>query len=226
MLFRSYNEANKLGTALGYNEFVNLAKGGSSNRRIIRTTVEYIEQNSADFVLLGLTFWDRQEAAFLKTQPHRDNWISYNPHGVQGLFAPDNAEFIFDASRSRIEKYIADSYVYNFNIMYLDQLMCDLLMFTSYLEQKNIKYLIFNTCELEYKNYFENFNNLYQRSIEKNKRIVSLTDFVSNLYLHSVNATHDPNEKRWEPNAIHYNGNEYRHVNEFLLNYMQTNNLL
>ena len=35
--------------------------------------------------------------------------------------------------------------------------MCDLLMFTSYLEQKNIKYLIFNTCELEYKNYFENY---------------------------------------------------------------------
>jgi hypothetical protein len=221
----NYGVAAKLGSDLGYDEFVNLAIGGSSNRRIIRTTVEYLEHNTVDFVLLGLTFWERQEGAFLKTQPHKDNWMSYNPMGLQGLFAPPDTEFVFDNTRSSIEKYILERYRYDLNLMYLDQLMCDLVMFTAYLEQRNIKYLIFNTCELEYTNYFTNFNSTYQKAIDQNKRIVPLDKFVSNVYLYEKDARYAPNEAQWSPNAIHYNSEEYRHINDYLLNYIRENRL-
>lgn len=218
-------EFRNLGRELGCNEFVNLAKGGSSNRRIVRTTIEYIEKNPVDFVLLGLTFWDRQEGAFLQTQYNTDNWVSYNAHGMQGLFAPDNAQFVFDNSRTIIEKYIQDRYRYEINLQYIDQILLDVIMLHSYLKVRNIRHVFFNSCEIEYPTYFDNINGLYRNSINQIKNIISLESFVMNLYLYQLGAKYAPNESRWEPHCIHYDGAEYRHINEYLLKYIQDNNL-
>ena len=51
----NYHYAKQFSDLLGI-ETVNLARAGSCNRRILRTTVDYIEKNSADIVILGLTF--------------------------------------------------------------------------------------------------------------------------------------------------------------------------
>lgn len=57
----NYNDAAKLGWRLGMTEFTNLARGGSSNRRILRSTMDHVLENTVDFVMIGLTFYDRQE---------------------------------------------------------------------------------------------------------------------------------------------------------------------
>ena len=221
----NYSLAEKLGLALGYTEFVNLAQGGSSNRRIIRSTVEHIEESGANFVLVGLSFWDRQEAAVLQTTPHGNNWVSYNSHGIQGTFAPPDSKFIFGNIRMDVEKHLKNSYRYTINLSVLDQLMCDLLMFTSYLEKKNVRYLIYNSCELDYADYWETINSRYRTAIESIPRIIPLDKFISNMYLHSLGADFAPDELRWQPNAIHYNGEEYHHLNKYFIKYLQENNL-
>ena len=221
----NYWFASKLATSLGYDEFVNLSKGGSSNRRIIRSTMEYLQTNQVDFVLIGLTFWERQEGAFLNTKKNSDNWVSYNAEGLQGLFAPPNTEFVFGTPRSLIEKYVKDSYKIDVNLVYFDQLVCDILMFSSYLSKKNIRHLFFNTCETEYKNYFENFNDIFKNEIDDNVHIVPLEKFISNVYLHELGAKFDKVESRWDVNAIHYNGDEYIHINNYLLQYIKDNGL-
>ena len=63
---------------------VNIARAGSSNRRIIRTTVEHIERNPVDLVVIGLTFYDRQESPLVS---RADPWVSYNSQGMQAQFA-------------------------------------------------------------------------------------------------------------------------------------------
>lgn len=46
-------------------EYTNIAKGGGSNKRILRTTIEYIEKfGKPDFVLIGWTTHERFEFSF------------------------------------------------------------------------------------------------------------------------------------------------------------------
>ena len=42
----------------------NIAKGGGSNHRILRTTMEYVENNEVDLVIIGWTTHERIEFAW------------------------------------------------------------------------------------------------------------------------------------------------------------------
>jgi hypothetical protein len=215
----NYHLAGDLAKELGYTDFVNLSIGGSSNRRILRSTLEYVERYGADFVLLGLTFWDRQEAPFKQVPAHDDPWVSYNPQGLQGLFAPEGTKFNNNVSRTELQNFIAQRYVYDISVSYVDQLLCDITMFASYLKQKQIRFLIFNTCELDYELYFKSVNSTYQTTIAGIKEVIPLS-FTSNIYLANLNASYSENERRWPAHARHYDSSEYRHLNEYLLQYI------
>jgi hypothetical protein len=221
----NYKQAGTLASQLGYDHFINLSRPGSCNRRIIRSTMEYLLGNQAKFVMLGLTFWDRQEGSFLPNRTDKDTWVSFSPNGLSDPFIPKDSDLLFNNSRSSIEKYVLDRYRYDLNLRYIDQLLCDLLMFTAYLDQNQIRYIIFNTCELEYATYYEQVNRRYQVAIRSNPRIISLTKFIMNMYLHECGAKQSIEETHLDPNCIHYDEREYRHVNEYMLNYILKNNL-
>jgi len=46
--------------AIGY-DVVNVAQGGASNARIMRTTREYLNNNVPELILIGWTTWEREE---------------------------------------------------------------------------------------------------------------------------------------------------------------------
>jgi hypothetical protein len=126
---------------------VNIAKAGSSNRRIIRTTVDYIEHNTVDFVVLGLTFYDRQEGPFLTEPKQREgNWVSYNVQGFQATFC-EVTDFSSKTEHKLVEDYVKSRYRYDINEHYLEQLYLDLRMLAGYLNSKGIGFCIFNTCD-------------------------------------------------------------------------------
>lgn len=122
---------------------VNIARAGSSNRRIIRTTVEYIEQNPVDLVVLGLTFYDRQESPLVD---RADPWVSYNSQGMQAQFASD-ADFANTVEHKLVDDYVKSRYRFDINQHYRDQLYLDLKMLAAYLKEQGIKFCIFNTCD-------------------------------------------------------------------------------
>lgn len=215
----NYYLANHLARQLGLQQAVSLAVGGSSNRRIVRTTLEYLQENSdVGFVLLGLSFHRRREGSFLPT----GEWVQYGTNGLQGHFAPHDAVFKKDIPRAQIEQYVSDVYANDIDNHYIDQLLCDIILLTGYLESKNIPYLIFNFCELRYAEY----SSKYYEYIRNNKRIVPLDTFVANLFLRDQGAKYAEPEERWPVNARHYNGDEYIHLNNYFINHLRTNNLL
>jgi len=221
----NYYEARHLANKLGYTNFVSLASGGRSNRQIIRTTLEYIESNPVAFVLLGLSMWDRYESDFLAAEYNTDNWVNYRRQGVHD--GSVNAESTFNSGTDfqDVDVYIQNKYTYEHSLKSIDQLMCDIVMFTGYLDSRNIKYCIYNTCETNYSKYFDTVNSQYQPIIQKNPCIVPLDKFISNLFLHEQGSTWAESENVWPNHSKHYDGHCYRHLNNYLLQYLQENGL-
>lgn len=122
---------------------VNIARAGSSNRRIIRTTVEHIEQNPIDLVIIGLTFYDRQESPLVN---RADPWVSYNSQGMQAQFACAD-DFSNTTEHKLVDDYVKSRYKFDINQHYREQLYLDLKLFAAYCQTQNIKYCIFNTCD-------------------------------------------------------------------------------
>jgi hypothetical protein len=223
----NYYLANHLARQLGLDDCVSLAIGGSSNRRIIRSTLEHLESNDdIGFVLLGLSFIRRAEGSFLLTQLDKDNWVQYGPSGIQGYYVPPGSQYKNDYTNDEYEQYVQSVYKFDVDIKYIDQLLCDLTMLSGYLNSKNIPHLFFNFCELRYPEYFNNTRSVYKQMIQSNKRIVPLDQFVGNLFLRDHNAKYNPVEERWKDYARHYDGDEYIHMNNYFMQYMRTNNLV
>ena len=143
----NWHYARQFGQLLGA-DVVNLARAGSSNRRIIRTTINHIQHNPVDLVVLGLTFYDRQEGPFL-TIP-RDHvegpWASYNSQGFQATFITAS-DFDSTVEHKITEDYVKSRYRYDIGLAYLEQLYLDLQLLAGYLKNKNIGFCIFNTCD-------------------------------------------------------------------------------
>jgi len=221
----NYYLANNLARQIGLDSAESIAIGGSSNRRIIRTTLEYLEQHDdIGFVLLGLSFMRRREGTFLATEKDKDNWVQYSANGIQGHFIP--ADAVYKNSQTDVEQYIQDIYTYDVDIKHIDQLLCDLTMLSGYLSNRGINHLFYNFCERRYTEYFTNVSSQYQKIVERNPHIVPLDRFIANLFLHDLGAKYSEPEERWEPFARHYGGDEYVHLNDYFLNHMRTHNLI
>jgi hypothetical protein len=168
-------------------DVVNLAKAGSSNRRIIRTSIDHIESNAVDVLILGLTFYDRQESPFAV---HGDPWVSYNSQGIQAVFS-DITNYSSPTEYDLIGRYVIDRYRYDINQHYLDQLYIDLRMLSGYLKHKQIKFCIFNTCDRHHKN------------IDLGPGFLPF-DFIGNEYLYENNCVSYEQDAGLSPNAQHH----------------------
>jgi hypothetical protein len=171
---------------------VNIARAGSSNRRIIRTTVEYIEHNPVDMVILGLTFYDRQESP-LKSQ-HTDPWVSYNSQGMQAQFASAD-DFASTTEHKQVDDYVKSRYRFDINQHYREQLYLDLKMFASYLRERGIEFCIFNTCDR------------HHDAVDLGPGFVPFT-FVGNEYLEQNGSVCMEQDKNLPQNARHHYGED------------------
>ena len=167
---------------------VNIARAGSSNRRIVRTTVEYIDRNPVDFVVLGLTFYDRQESP-LKPQ-HASPWVSYNSQGMQAQFASAE-DFTSTTEHKLVDDYVKSRYRFDINQHYVEQLYLDLKMLASYLRERHIGFCIFNTCDRNHLN------------VDLGPGFVPFT-FIGNEYLEQNGSVCMEQDKALSINARHH----------------------
>ena len=187
----SYHYQNQFSQLLG-GSAVNIARAGSSNRRIVRTTVEYIEQNPVDFVVLGLTFYDRQESPL--KPGHQDPWVSYNSQGIQAVFS-NVEDFSSAAEYKLLDNYVVSRYRYDINKHYLDALYLDLRLLASYLRERSIEFCIFNTCDRHHQN------------VDLGPGFVPFT-FIGNEYLEQNGAVCMEQDKDLPANARHHYGED------------------
>lgn len=193
---------------------VNLAKAGSSNRRIIRTTAEHVESAPVDFVILGLTFYDRQEGPFL-TIPRNGlegPWVSYNNQGFQATFV-SASDFDSNVEHALTEKYVKSRYKYDIGLAYLDQLYLDLRLLAGYLRNRHIGFCIFNTCDRHHK------------SIDLGPEFVPF-DFVGNEYLEQMGAVPFEKDLDLPANARHHYGSDVKILVDYIIEHIRHNRLL
>jgi hypothetical protein len=183
---------------------VNIAKAGSSNRRIIRTTVEYIERNPVDIVVLGLTFYDRQESP-LKPQ-HANPWVSYNSQGMQAQFASAD-DFDSTVEHKLVDDYVKSRYKFDINQHYVEQLYLDLKLLSSYLRERSIEFCIFNTCDRNHLN------------VNLGKGFIPFT-FIGNEYLETNGSVCMQQDKRLPVNARHHYGEDVIILVKYLVDYI------
>lgn len=179
---------------------VNISRAGSSNRRIIRTTVEYIEHNPVDLVILGLTFYDRQESPLVD---RADPWVSYNSQGMQAQFASAE-DFSSTVEHKLVDDYVKSRYRYDINQHYREQLYLDLKLLAAYLRENQIKFCIFNTCD---------------RHLTANLGLgfVPFT-FIGNEYLEQNGSVCMEQDKHLPVNARHHYGEDVIILAKYLVN--------
>ena len=204
----SYHYQNQFGQLLG-GSAVNIARAGSSNRRIIRTTLEYIKQNPVDFVVLGLTFYDRQEGPFLTIPRDRveGRWVSYNNQGFQATFITAS-DFDSTVEHKITEDYVKSRYRYDIGVAYLEQLYLDLRLLAGYLNNQGIGFLVFNTCDR------------HHQEVDLGPGFVPFT-FIGNEYLEQNGSVCMEQDKDLPANARHHYGEDVIILVRYLVDYVK-----
>jgi len=148
-LLQNYTWPTKLGSLLQVPTVINDAEGAGSNARMVRTTIQYIQNTPKNkyknlLIVLGWTTVDRNEM-FLEENDLK-GWCKFNatqPVSSHGLsFRPDFSKSFLNRVDSWQKQYVADfhseysSYFYYLQEMYL---------LKNLLENLKIKYLFFNS---------------------------------------------------------------------------------
>ena len=198
-------------TRLNCSELVNLASAVNSNSAIIRTTINYLESNPVEFVLIGLTFLDRFELSV-----DGSNWINC---GVQGVV---NQTSLANIDIEQLNQHIRERYKFDYQYLTsVEQLFCDIIMLSGYLTSKNIKFCIFNWVHT-----FKDFNFPLKQSINRIKNIVSLDDFSANQFLHDNGVAPMAPDKDLPAFIRHHKLEYYYLLENYLYDYCVRNQLI
>ena len=181
---------------------VNLSLPGGSIARSIRTTMEWIVRNhKPEYVFIPLTFVSRFEISRIEQQNVP----------IEGSYIPGHYEH-YD-----VIAQISDSCY-----MCWDYAFMNIILFSAWLEQQGIKYLIWDQCNLFDKIHIRGFNGIEKlQLIENNSRIIPLFDFCGNQYMYENGGTWLDNDEQQEPNVKHYTDESYVTLKEYLSKYMK-----
>ena len=193
----------------GY-DIVNISECGGSNRRAMRTTVEWILENgNPDYVLLPITFLNRFEVFFDHTLQHAE-------------YIDIHAGFY---TSHRLGPLIEELAAHEHPSMLLDRFVTDMIMFDGFLKQRNIPYLAWNQCTPPDNMPYPSVNDSLVLKMNWFKNNPSIIDFafVGNIYLGEHGARPDgpdiSRELQHLPVARHYDKADYHILEKYLNDY-------
>jgi hypothetical protein len=201
---------NQLGPDLGYTNVINLSISGSSNDSIFRRTINHIITHKVDMVILALTFYKRQEAPWTTDR----KWTDYSSLGIM---RPDEVR---DADQ--YHQYIKDRYKYDLGWQHVEKMLDDVIMFSGWLESKQIKYLIFSS-PIAFNLHSYNLDSIKYKLdyIRLNPNILDLENFSANQYMYEQGGKWDIQDNQFDPNIRHYLPDSYLILNKFIVDYLK-----
>ena len=122
---------------------INIALGGGSNERTLRTTYEWIRKNSekveSTLFIIGFTFQIRKDLYFDVTK----EWIRWSGRTVSALGDGDVKTFI--GFEKEVDKWSDTQYKYFYNDdIEAEKLYRDFELLKTYIESKKSKLIVFN----------------------------------------------------------------------------------
>jgi len=188
----------------GWRDFpgVNLSRSGGSFYRSIRTTMEWIAVNGKPtYVFIPITVCTRFEISKVGVDQPIEGAYDLTP---------------FD--HYKIEVQLADSCYRSWDYLFMNA-----IMFASWLNQQEIKYLMWDQCnrfDPAHITGFKAFEKL--KWLQENPRIVPLFEFCGNQYMHDNGGVSVPSDIKLEPFIRHYTPESYTILKNYLDDYIKT----
>lgn len=202
---------------LNCDQTVNLGKSGTSFQRTVRSTVEWIAQNgNPEWVIIPITFLHRWELSIAKNEdPIDGTW-----YPLQGFdFVKENlGEFV---GADRVEALLKNYYSIIPDIRtHWDKGFTEIILLSSFLEQRKIKYLMFDMCNDFDEKHLKGFKGFTKLDlIKKNKNIIDLFSFCGNIFMWNTLSLEA--KEKFSPTAHHHNVAQYGLLENQLLNYLR-----
>jgi hypothetical protein len=211
-------------SGLDCDKVVNISKPGTSFQRTCRSTVEWIAQNgSPRFVVIPITFCHRWEMPIGKDTRFDKidgDWIPIqsskamsenNHHGI-------NLKYNIDKVRKLSDLYHG---LVNSTIGYWDRLFTEIIMLGAFFDHRKIPYLMWDMCnDFDEQLLIDHPHITKAQILKQNKRIINIFSFCGNKYMWRAKAMH----KKKQFNQ-HHDANEYRTLEQYLITYIQQNEL-
>ena len=222
-----------LANSLNIPECFDLSVAGSSNQRIIRTTLQDCYQTKTPTLyIIGITFLYRFELPVLVKEEEEEE-----------------KEDIIDNSKYQSFNFTHDCNYYNnldagITINDINTFKKLLFKFISFAEEEQVIALynsivatidsiianghtavVFNTGELIFKRYA---NHTKLKHIKKYKQIIESFNWLSNRYQFDNGAKCDTNDENLNihQECKHVASGQNKHLNKYLINYINTNNII
>ena len=195
---------------------VNLGKDGGSVTRTVRTTVEWVAQNgNPTFVIIPIPLASRWELSI----SNKDDTIDGTWYPMQLSQYIDKYKISTLVDCDKIEKL---SQLYYGSIpdirTYWDRCFTEIILLSSFLEQRSINYLMFDMCNNFDTQHLQGYNGFDKINLIKtNKKVVDIFSFCGNKFMHD-SIGQDDQEKINEFMHHHANG-EYKKLEQYLLDY-------
>jgi hypothetical protein len=204
--------------SLNCTNVINLGKGGTSFQRSCRSTIEWVAQNgNPSFIIIPITFSHRWELALNKKEDIIDgSWFPLQ----NSNFLSERYE-LEETTIKKLKKLVDEYYKIIPTIKtYWDKMFTEIIMFSGWLDSKNIPYLLFDMCNQFDKKHLKGYKGFEKiKLIEKNKKIIDLFKFCGNYYMwQSMN---EENKKSIDPLMYHHYSNEYQKLENYLQNYLR-----
>jgi hypothetical protein len=124
-------------------------------------------------------------------------------------------------SADQYQQYIKDRYKYDLGWQYVEKMLDDVIMFSGWLESKQIKYLIFSS-PIAFNLHSYNLDSLKYKLdyIRLNPNILDLENWSANQYMYEQGCAWDRRDNHFEPNIRHYTPESYLILNKFIVEYL------
>jgi hypothetical protein len=204
---------------------VNIGKPATGFQRTLRSTIEWIAQRGdPEFMIIPITFAHRWELAISEKDDKLDGtWqplqmAEMMPKDLNSLWQKIDPDVDHDKLRKLLELYYG--IIPNIRT-YWDKTFAEIIALCAFLEQRNIKYLMFDMCNDFKTDLIDNFEGFAKvQLIKANNRIIDIFNFCGNKYMWQsmTNKSEDFN--------IHHAPPEYLVLEAHLKGYITRNKLL
>jgi len=177
---------------------VNLSRDGGSFYRSVRTTLEWIAVNSKpNYVFIPITFVSRYEASKISLDT-----------AIEGPY---------EAGDQKLTVQLSDTCYRDWDYAFMN-----IIMFSSWLEQQGINYLMWDQCNDFDSVAITGFKALEKlKWIDSNPRIIPLFDFCANKYMYKNGGKWHDGEQFYQPSVRHYVDSSYASLKEYLDRYIK-----
>lgn len=218
-----HNPSEKFLQTLGCFSVTNISKVATSFQRTYRSTIEWIAQNGTpEFVIVAVPYVTRWELSVAGKEDVLDG--TWYPIQISTLNNVQDLSTMVDDKKfsSMVENYygcIPDIRTY------WDKFFIDLIGFSSFLSQHQIKHVFFDMCNNFDSKHIKNFLGFDKiKFIKSNDSIIDLFSFCGNKHIYDCLTTEK--QKQIHPYSHHHSNDDFVYLENYLINYINSCKIL